>query len=108
MRCNGGGGVNLREYAEKQAKATQGKPEATADAVKATTPAQLPDRYKRIYRAVYDFHARHTPAPQTPQEWLQVAQEMGSMESDPFLNDLLAAVYNELERQKGVNGNVAD
>lgn len=111
MACKGGGGVNLREYAARQTKATEGSTEATAgnksaDNSKITagaTPPQMPDRYKRIYRAVFDFHARHMPEPHTLEEWTQAAEEIGqascSMDNDPFAMDLLAAVYNELERQ---------
>lgn len=103
--------MNLREYAERQIKATEGSTEAAAGIVSAAnskitegaTPPQLPDRYKRIYRAVFDFHARHEPAPHTLEEWTQAAQEIVqascSLDNDPFSMDLLAAVYSELERQ---------
>lgn len=111
IACNGGGGVNLREYAARQTKATEGNTEAAAGIVAAdnsvktagATPPQLPDRYKRIYRAVFDFHARHTPAPQTLEEWTQAAADIGqtscTLDNDPFVMDLLTAVYNELTRQ---------
>lgn len=111
MRFKGGASVNLREYAARQTKATEGSTEAAAGIVSAdnsgktagATPPQLPDRYKRIYRAVFDFHARHTPEPHTLEEWTQTAQELGQIAAaagnDPFLTDLLISVCNELERQ---------
>ena len=77
--------------------------------------------YKRIYRAAHDYHQRHTPptvereywrthtpgeddTPETEaQYWIEAAQDMAETSAaggnDPFLMDLLTAIYTELERE---------
>ena len=78
--------------------------------------------YKRIYRAVFDFHDQHNPPtvnreywrthepgvdeppPEEIAYWERMAQDMGEAAakvggSDPLLIDLLIAVTDELERE---------
>lgn len=102
--------MNLRQYAAQQTKGTQGTTEATtgtAAPISTTAPENtaqqpLPDKYKRIYRTVFDFHARHIPAPCTPEEWDECAADLQrtseAVNDDPFAVDLLIAAFNELER----------
>lgn len=100
--------MNLREYAEQQkrAKLDSSQTEKAADTAPAEkAPAaqvQLPTIYKQIYREVFNFHARHTPAPATLEEWEAAAEDLtrtAAAINKPFAHALLSAVYEELERQ---------
>lgn len=55
------------------------------------------------YRIAYDFHEQHQPASMTPQYWDATAADLSATaerhRNDPFLLDLLAAVYDQLERE---------
>lgn len=86
--------LNLREYAAQQ----QGNETPTKGPAGAATP--IP--YRAIYRAVFDFHARHSTPPRTLEEWhdlnTDIAQVSTSCGNTPFVMDLLAAVYDEIER----------
>jgi hypothetical protein len=59
--------------------------------------------YAKAYRAAFDFHKRWMPCPSDPEEWNAAAREVLTVANqggnDPFLIDLLGAVYSELERQ---------
>lgn len=64
--------------------------------------------YRKIYRAVFDFHKRNNPPPQrgngrSDEYWSRVQTDMmqtlESFGGDPLLTDLLTAVYTELERE---------
>ena len=79
------------------------------------------ERRKAVFRAAFDFHARHSPptidreywkdhtpgedgpAPAETEYWIKTALDMNStaqsLQQDPFLNALLIATYNELERE---------
>ena len=98
--------MNLREYAQKQQKAPQ-QPESAA--ARDNPPGKAADAYKGIYRAVFDFHKRHCPFPQTPEDWQAAAQDFAHTAAangnSPFAASLLLAVMDELERQwKGAQG----
>lgn len=98
--------MNLREYAQQQQAAPQ---QPTGAAAGATAPGKAASPYKGIYRAVYDFHRRHDPFPQTPEDWQAAAQDMAETATacggNPFALSLLWAVMDELERQwKGAQG----
>lgn len=55
------------------------------------------------FRAAFEFHRRWLPCPRTPEGWAEAAAEMGRIcveaGNDPFLMDLLVAVYSDLERR---------
>ena len=58
---------------------------------------------------VFDYMARWQPCPENPEAWLAAAQDIGKTSekggNHPFLMEMLAAVYAELERQyKAING----
>ena len=94
--------MNLREYAQEQQKVIQ-QPASAAARDRAT------NAYSAIYRAVFDFHKRHYPFPQTPEDWQAAAQDLAqtaaSTNNNPFATSLLFAVIDELERQwKGAQG----
>ena len=59
--------------------------------------------YGKIYRAAFDFHKRWMPCPNSLEEWEAAAREICTVSNqggnDPFLMDILAAVYSELERK---------
>lgn len=59
--------------------------------------------YKAIYRAVYEFHKRNNPPQAEPEYWDKVALDMvetaNAYDNNPLLNELILAVYNELERE---------
>lgn len=61
------------------------------------------DKYNAYYRAAFDFHAHWKPCPKDQDAWIAAAQEMNALGmqggNNPFLRDLLCAVYSELERQ---------
>ncbi|MBQ9257442.1 MAG: hypothetical protein IJ181_10040 [Acidaminococcaceae bacterium] len=106
--------MNLREYAAQQRKAQetpQNSPQGAdeqQERIKAPPPPT--DPYKRIYRAVFDYHERHKPHPTTENEWLAAAEDLGKtaneLGNNPFANFLLTAVYDELQRQwKQAQGN---
>lgn len=54
---------------------------------------------RKAYRIAFDFHETHNghDLTQTAQDMARTASEHGN---DPFLNDLLSAVYNQLEREQ--------
>ena len=58
-------------------------------------------KYQRIYRAVYDFHARH-PVPVTSDEWAETFTDMRDLQErigvSLFLSDMLAAIIREIKR----------
>ena len=86
-----------------------------------TPPLGPESRRKAVFRAAFDFHARHSPpaidreywkdhtpgedgpAPAETEYWIKTALDMNStaqsLQQDPFLNALLIATYNELERE---------
>lgn len=93
--------MNLREYAAQQAQKPAQQPTGAAE-------RQAADPYKAVYRQVFDFHERHKPFPQTPEEWEETARDFAqtveAAGGSPFAVSLLMAVYEELERQwKGAN-----
>lgn len=60
--------------------------------------------YRRIYRALFDFHERHNPpSGDADSYWAAVCDDMTQLcqafDDDPFLMDLAAAVFAELERE---------
>ena len=59
--------------------------------------------YAKAYRAAFEYHKRWMPCPSDLEEWEAAAREaitvMNQGGNDPFLLDLLVAVYSELERQ---------
>ena len=98
--------MNLREYAQKQKEAPQ---QPTGAAARDNSPGKAADTYRGIYRAVFDFHRRHYPFPQTPEDWQAAAQDFAQTAEaaggSPFATSLLLAVLDELERQwKGAQG----
>ena len=58
--------------------------------------------YNKIYRAVFDFHAKYKPFPATPAAWEAAADDMNAIsnahDNNPFVMDMLCAVWAELER----------
>lgn len=63
----------------------------------------MTEKYKGFFRAAYDFMARWQPCPSDPDAWIDAARDVGQVSeaggNDPFLMDLLTAVYNEYDRQ---------
>lgn len=66
--------------------------------------------YRRIYRALFDFHERHNP-PRVEAEgeyWAAVCDDMTQLcqtfDNDPFMIDLAVAVFGELEREAAAQG----
>ena len=59
--------------------------------------------YKALYRAAFDFHARWMRPPTTIEEWERCAVDICDVANahgnNPFLNDLLTAIYSEIERR---------
>lgn len=59
--------------------------------------------YTKAYRAAFDYQKRWMPCPSDLEEWEAAAREAAAIANqggnDPFLIDLLIAVYAELERQ---------
>jgi hypothetical protein len=59
--------------------------------------------YRAMYRAACNFHERHHPAQLTADYWEAAAEDMTKtsreFHDDPFLMELLLAVYEELERE---------
>lgn len=58
--------------------------------------------YNKYYRIVFDFHAKYNPFPATPTAWETAADEVNIISNahgnNPFLMDMLCAVWEELER----------
>lgn len=58
--------------------------------------------YNSIYCAVFDFHKRHNPPKPEEAYWAEVVDDMQTVtrrfNGDPFVQELLAAIYEELER----------
>lgn len=97
--------MNLREYAAQQQKPQKPAQQPTGAAAERQAAA---DPYKAVYRQVFDFHERHKPFPQTPEEWEEAvkdfAQTAEAAGGSPFALSLLTAVLDELERRwKGAN-----
>ena len=59
--------------------------------------------YRALYRAACNFHERHNPAQLTASYWDEVCEDMtetaNGYDNDPFLLELLIAVYEEMERE---------
>lgn len=59
-------------------------------------------QYQPFYRQAFDFHKRWMPCPDSLEEWEACCTEMCAIanqaDNNPFLMDLLCAVYTELER----------
>ena len=59
--------------------------------------------YSRFYRLAFDYMARWQPCPENEAAWCAAAKEIAEVSAKggnhPFLNDMLIAVYTELERQ---------
>ena len=59
--------------------------------------------YRAMYRAACNFHERHTPAQLSADYWDAAAEDMVEVSNefgnDPFLMELLVAIYEELERE---------
>ena len=100
--------MTFKEYLSKQqsgSEATQtpdtGIQSETAPATKPAEAPTLPEEYKRVYRAVYAYHARHN-APFTDDEWKEAAKDIGrvasSLGNTQFAITMLGAVYAEWER----------
>lgn len=66
--------------------------------------------YRRIYRALFDFHERHNPprAEAEGEYWAAVCDDMTQLcqtfDNDPFMIDLAVAVFGELEREAAAQG----
>ena len=67
--------------------------------------------YKTLYRIAHDFHKRHAPPTLEAGYWDQTAEDMTAIanvnNNDPFLIDLLTAIYEELEREYKLLGSSA-
>lgn len=59
---------------------------------------------QKFYRLAYDYHERWSPCPVSSEDWtlaqLEAARICSENGNDPFLKDLMAAVYHELSRNK--------
>ena len=57
----------------------------------------------KAYRAAFEYHKRWQPCPASLEEWDAATQEICFISNqggnDPFLKDLLVAVFNDLERK---------
>ena len=62
--------------------------------------------YRRMYRALFSFHERHSPPIDDALYWCEVSEDMENLAeaegNDPFMIDMLAAVFAELEREAAV------
>lgn len=58
---------------------------------------------KKAFRIAYDFAERWKPCPNNVEEWVTAAREMGVIcgqnGSDPFLGDLIIAVFDNFDRE---------
>ena len=55
-----------------------------------------------IYRVAYGFHDKWSPFPQTPDDWLLAAKELGelaALHNDKLLDNFLFAIFDDLERE---------
>lgn len=63
----------------------------------------MDSKTRRAYRIAFEFHAQHQPAENNAAFWERTARDMvetaSSSQNDSFLLDLLAAVYDQLERE---------
>lgn len=107
--------------AETQPEPTQPKKAAPERKREAFTDHSGSRDYNKLYRIAHDYHRKHsppvveaeywrthTPGEDDPPEaeceyWLQAARELGEASesggNDPFLMDLLTALYTEIERE---------
>ena len=60
------------------------------------------EKYNNFYRVAHDFHRRWAPAPANDEEWDEAAEDLNHTANrngnDPFLMDMLTAIFTELER----------
>ena len=60
-------------------------------------------QYAKLYREAHNFHARHSRPDSSPAFWEEASSDLaavaGRYDNDPFLCDLLQAVYMELQRK---------
>ena len=59
--------------------------------------------YKPVYREVYDYHMRHIPSPETPEEWdaavMDMKDTLARCNDDPFAVAMLVAAYQEIANE---------
>lgn len=88
--------MNLREYAKTQQGALTGEFGGITG---------MRNECRRIYREVFNYHMRGTP--KTADDWEAAAERANQLASnsgnDPFMLDLLQAVFSEFERQYAVS-----
>ena len=99
--------MTLEEYARAQKKATEAteKPgnaiQIGTEAPKKDPATDLPEEYRRVYRAVYEYQKRHNP-PAMDDEWLAAAKDINATASalgnTKFAIKMLEVVYAEWER----------
>lgn len=114
--------IEIKRNAQKPTQTAQERPQqpASAQAINNTPEAQNAQKrtlqpftaldgsnYRAAYRAVCDFHERHNP-PRLDDDggaayWENVCDDMSATaeryKQDPFVCDMLIAVFEELERQ---------
>jgi len=61
------------------------------------------EEYSRYYRIAFDLHKKYAPCPGDLETWQAAAQEFAAISAqngnNPFLMEMLGAVYSEMERQ---------
>lgn len=71
-------------------------------------PAQDKQRAKAAFRAAFNYLDKYSGREMTVDDWLRADEEMNRIYSqggeDPFLGDLLMAVYEELGRRATSQG----
>ena len=60
-------------------------------------------RYKRIFRETFNLLSEYDPPSKAPEYWERLAENVGvvcgRLDGDPLAVDILAAIYNDLERR---------
>ena len=61
------------------------------------------ESYRAMYRAVFNFHEKHSGPKETQADWEQISAEAEAIAAQygggDFITDLLSCVYCELDRQ---------
>lgn len=78
------------------------EPPASPDPPRGSPPAPPMQKYKRAFRAAFDFLERHTPPQHSADYWTQTTQDAAAITAqrpgDHFLQGLIMAALEELER----------
>jgi hypothetical protein len=87
---------------EEHHPATSDTAQRRTDGTSSLTGGTPWESYRAMYRAVFNFHEKHSGTKKTPADWEEISAEAEAIAAKyggDFIYDLLSCVYCELDRQ---------